>query len=156
MRWIHGLAFAAASAVAAQPCLAAGADGRLLATGHVGAFAGASFTLPLGSGHARPVARLELSPAFAVADPISGETFQRRGAGLALGLTRAGKPDLRFAGRSEAEVGARSASRDRPAISSSAASCSSSCCSPRSPTPSPSPAPAPAISKSDFKASVGF
>ena len=104
MRWIHGLAFVVACAIAAQPCLAAGADGRLLATGHAGAFAGASFTLPFGGGHARPTARLELSPAFAVADPVSGETFQRRGAGFSLGLTRAGKPDLRFAGRGEAEV----------------------------------------------------
>src|SRR4051812_21170911 len=105
MRWIHGLAFTAACAVAAQPCLAAGADGRLLAGGHVGAFAGASFTLPFGGArHAGPAARLELSPAFAVADPVSGATAQRRGAGFALGLTRAGKPDLRFAGRSEAEI----------------------------------------------------
>jgi len=105
MRWIHGFAFIAACAAAVQPCLAAGADGRMAASGHVGAFAGASFTLPFGgAGHSGPAARLELSPAFAVTNPASGETFERRGAGFALGLTRAGKPDLRFGGRSQTEL----------------------------------------------------
>lgn len=105
MRSINGFAFIAACAAAAQPCLAAGADGRMAAAGHVGAFAGASLTLPFGGArHSGPSARLELSPAYALTNPASGETFERRGAGFALGLTRAGKPDLRFAGRSEAEL----------------------------------------------------
>ena len=104
MRWLHGLAFTAACALAAQPCLAAGADGHPLATGRAGGFAGAAFTLPFGGGHARPAVRLELSPAFAMADPVSGEMFARRGNGFTLGLTGAGKADLRFAGRGKADL----------------------------------------------------
>ncbi|MFL6844160.1 MAG: hypothetical protein ACJ8ER_04690 [Allosphingosinicella sp.] len=90
----------------AQPGLAAplGSESGPV-RGHVAAFAGASFTLPLGSGrHERASARLQLSPVASFYDGGSGRLVRQSGAGLELGLTSNGTPDLRLAGYGPAEL----------------------------------------------------
>jgi hypothetical protein len=104
--WTRLAALAAAGSVAAQPCLAAGPAGESgLVRGRVGAFAGASLVLPFGSGR-RSVAsaRLQLAPVAAYYDGRSASLVERRGVGIELGLTSAGKPDLRLAGSAPAEL----------------------------------------------------
>jgi hypothetical protein len=99
-------ALAAAASVAAQPCLAAslGPDSGI-ARGKVGAFAGASLRLPFGAGPRMAAsARLRVSTITLDYDRPSGGLVERFGTGLDLGLSRFGRPDLRLAGSSPAEV----------------------------------------------------
>ena len=104
MRIAIGAAALAAAAMAAQPGAAAAlGEQGVPGAGRIGAFAGASLALPLGSPRrARPSARLQLSPVYAAYD---GRGFGRvqPGSGLALGLEGAGKLGLRLAGSTPAE-----------------------------------------------------
>jgi hypothetical protein len=103
---MRGAALAAAASVAAEPCLAAslGPDSGI-ARGKVGAFAGASLRLPFGAGPRMAAsARLRVSAVTLDYDRRSGGLVERFGTGLDLGLSRSGRPDLRLAGSSPAEV----------------------------------------------------
>jgi hypothetical protein len=103
---MKGAALAAAASVGAQPCLAAslGPDNGI-ARGKVGAFAGASLKLPFGTGRRSAAsARLQVSAVTLDYDRRSGGLVERFGTGLDLGLSRSGKPDLRLAGSTPAEV----------------------------------------------------
>ncbi|HMC90916.1 MAG TPA: hypothetical protein VKI45_00510, partial [Allosphingosinicella sp.] len=84
-------AFGAMVSVAAQPCLAAPLPGEgSVMPGRLGAFAGASLVLPLGTGHrAAATTRLRISPVASGYDGRSGRLVQRTGAGVELGLTAA-------------------------------------------------------------------
>lgn len=105
--WVRCAAVAAAGAVVAQPCLAAPLGSESGAVpGRMGAFAGASFVLPFGARGraAAPSARLQVAPVSAYRDGRSGALVQRRGAGVELGLTGAGTPDLLLAGNRPAAL----------------------------------------------------
>ena len=104
--WMRYAALAAACSVAAQPCVAGPFDGNAgVIAGRVGAFAGASVTLPFGSSGRRAAsARLQLSPVSTFYDGRGGPALQRRGTGVELGLTGMGKLDLRLGGSAPAEI----------------------------------------------------
>lgn len=105
---LAGLAgLAAACALVAQPCLAAALPGDLAPVHErMGAFAGLSLALPLGTGRrSAPRAALRLSPAYAVIDGRSGALVRAvRGSGLELGVTAGDAPTFMLAGRSRAEL----------------------------------------------------
>jgi hypothetical protein len=104
--WKRWAALAAMASTAAQPCLAAPLPGEgSVIRGRLGAFAGASLVLPLGTG--RPAAattRLRISPVAYGYDTQSGRLLQRTGAGVELGLSGAGKPELRLGGAAPAAL----------------------------------------------------
>jgi len=101
-------AFAAAAAVAFQPCLAA----TDFQTGsfteqRAGAFAGASLRVPLGAREApRPSLRLQLSSTLYARDSASGAVRTFRPAGLELGAASA-RPALFVGGQSASAIAAR-------------------------------------------------
>ncbi|HEY0026513.1 MAG TPA: hypothetical protein VGC35_01455 [Allosphingosinicella sp.] len=92
----HAAGLAACALLAVQPAAAA-EDRRDLGAPHSrgAAFAGASFSLPLGRNAAanRPAARLQFSPNY-----LAGHGA-RAGSGIELGLGARGKPSLQIGGR---------------------------------------------------------
>jgi len=101
-------AFAAAAAIAVQPCLAAN-DYRDsgFTEQRAAAFAGASLRVPLGARSApRPSLRLQLSSTLYARDPASGAVRAFRPAGLEIGAP-AGRPAFYLAGQPAAALGAR-------------------------------------------------
>jgi hypothetical protein len=93
-------AFAAALAVAAQPCLAADDIRNIGFTEQrMAAFAGATLRVPLGTERApRPSLRLQLTPSYQLRDPASGAVRSLRPEGVELGLA-AGRPSFFVAGQ---------------------------------------------------------
>jgi hypothetical protein len=107
MRISYALAWVAACAALAEPCLAAGTAGDpATLRGPAGAFAGVRIAMPFGGARrAAPVARLQVAPSFAAVDARSGVLVgTRTGAGVELGLGRNGAPAFEVAGRSAPEL----------------------------------------------------
>ena len=92
-------------AVTGQPSLAGDYRGAVEKEGRRGGiFAGATLRLALNGGQsAKPIARLKLSPTSS-ASTNSGAITPPAGSGIEFGVSRAGKPDLFFAGQSIANL----------------------------------------------------
>lgn len=97
----HALGIAAATMLAAQPCLAADdfRDGRA-GQARTGAFAGVSVRVPLDRNDAsrRATARLQLTGIRETRD-ASGATRTYRAEGVQIGARRDGRPAVTIAGR---------------------------------------------------------
>jgi hypothetical protein len=107
MRISYAVAWVAACAALAEPCLAAGMPGDpATVRGQMGAFAGVRIAMPFGGARrAAPIARLQIGPSYAAVDARSGALVAtRQGAGVELGLGRNGAPALSLAGRTAPEL----------------------------------------------------
>lgn len=105
MRLTKWAAAAAAMTLLAQPCVAADfTQDSQVRLGTPAAFAGVKLNWNFGQREsARPTARLQLTTAQRLRNPVSGEITTLRPSGFEFGASKAGKPTLYFGGHDQAE-----------------------------------------------------